>query len=221
MFVLFQVTGRDELAHYASSLILPAIAVVYFVKVKNKSLFFSLFLVLYSVSELLVFGEDIVLYKRIDYYLGNSLYILAYTCLLIEICKSISIKQLIRHYFIHILVLSVLSVYIVYVLQNIVKPFVSVTNEYYVELVYNMVLLSLLSTALLGYFYKDNVKSLYLFLGVLCVVFAEVMWVAYTYVAERNLLNLLSTTLYLVGFYFFYLQSKLLDVKREELNMVS
>lgn len=221
LFVLFQFTGHDDWAYYCSSLILPVITITYFIKVKNRSLFFTLFLVLFSVSDLLVFVEDFSIFKKIDYYLGNVLYILAYTCLLIEICKSINFKNLFKHYIIHSVVLSVLSIYIVYFLQSIVKPFVSVNDEYYVELIYNIVLLLLLSTALLSYFCKDNVKSLYLFLGVLSVVFAEVMWVAYNYVAERNLLNLLSTTLYLVGFYFFYKQSKLLDVTQEELRIVS
>ncbi|MCH4553005.1 hypothetical protein [Aestuariibaculum lutulentum] len=221
LFVLFQFTGHDDLAYYSSSLILPFITITYFIKVKNRSLFFTLFLVLFSISDLLVFFEGITLYKKIDYYLGNALYILAYTCLFFEISKSIKIKSLIKNYFIHLIVLSVLSVYIVYFLQGVVKPYVSVTDEYYVELVYNIVLLLLLSTALLAYFYKDNVKSLYMFVGVLSVVFAEVMWVAYNYMGERNLLNLLSTTLYLVGFYFFYRQSKLLDVNQEELNMVT
>ncbi|WMI65559.1 hypothetical protein RBH94_16025 [Aestuariibaculum sp. YM273] len=221
LFVLFQFTGHDDLAYYSSSLILPVITFIYFIKVKDKSLFFTLFLVLFSVSDILVFFEQFDIYKHIDYYFGNGLYILSYACLLIEICKSIKLKYLIKNYYIHLLVLSVLSVYIVYVLQNIVKPFVVTTDEFYMELVYNVILLSLLSVALLGYFYKDNVKALYLFIGVLCVVFAEVMWVAYTYIAERNLLNLLSTTLYLVGFYFFYKQSKLLDEKNEGIEMVS
>ena len=45
--------------------------------------------------------------------------------------------------------------------------------DYYFELVYNIITLSLLSIALLNYFYRDNQKSLYLFLGVLCLVFSE------------------------------------------------
>ncbi|MBD0832623.1 hypothetical protein [Aestuariibaculum sediminum] len=218
--VLFQFTGHEHLAYYSSSLIIPVITIVYFLRVDRKSLFFSLFLVCFSISDLLVFLEDIQGYNKIDYFLGNGLYILSYIFLILEICKSLNFKYVIKNYIIHLLVLTVLSVYIVFALQNTVVPYVSAANEYCIELIYNIVLLTMLSFALLGYFYKDNVKALYLFLGVLCVVFAEVIWVAYTYISERNLLNVLSTTLYLIGFYFFYKQSKLLEEQLDSIEIV-
>jgi len=156
----------------------------------------------------------------INYYLGNSLYIIAYTFLILEICKSISFFHILRNYKIHLLVLTILNVYIVYVLQVIVNPYITKTNEYYVELIYNIIMLCVLSASLINYFYKDNLKAMYLFLAALCIVFGEVIWVAYAYISARNLLNVISTTLYVTSFYFFFKQSRLRqEVKQDEVTM--
>ena len=218
--VVFQFNGEDVVANSLKSAILPTITLLYFLTIKRKALFFTFFLVLFSTSELLVLIEN-YLPHVINYYLGNSLYILAYTSLIIEIIKSISFSHILKYHKIHLIILTCLNIYIVYVLQVIVNPYVEKTNEYYVELVYNIIMLSLLSFALLNYFHKDNVKSLYLFLAALCIVFGEVMWVAYTYISARDLLNVVSTTLYVVSFYFFFKQSKLRhEVRKDELSML-
>lgn len=219
--VSFQFSGKSDIANGLKSIILPIVTLLYFISVKKKSILFTLFLILYSISDLMFFLTPYISY-HVDYYLGNSLYILAYGFLVIAICKSISLIHVLRHYKIHLLVLTFLNIYIAYVLQVIVDPFVAKTNEYYVEIVYNIVMLLLLSVALLNYFYKDNVKALFLFLGALCIVFAEVIWVAYTYISERHLLNVASTTLYVLSYYFFYKQSKMKqDSKGEEMNMLA
>lgn len=217
--VMFQFRGKDDIANSLKSVILPVITLLYFVTVKKKALLFTLFLVLFSVSELLIFIMNLIPYV-VYYYLGNSLYILAYIFLIIEIFRSISLVHILKNYKIHLIVLIFLNVYIVYVLQVIVNPYVNKTNEYYVELVYNIIMLSLMSVSLLNYFYRDNVKSLYLFLAALCIVFGEVVWVAYTYISARNLLLVISTTLYILSFYFFYKQSNLsYDDKKDEITM--
>ena len=109
-----------------------------------------------------------------------------------------------------------LNVYLLYVLHNIIKPNLTSESDFYMEFLYNVVMITLLSFALLNYFYRDNKKSLYLFLGALCIVFSEVMDIAYIFIAQRSLLNFLATTLALGAFYFFYQQSKLLNTINDE-----
>ena len=219
--VLFQYGGESIIANSLKSFILPIITVLYFLTVKSKTLFFSLFLVIYSFSDLMIFVEPYIP-SNVDYYLGNSLYILAYTFLFIEVCKSVSIFYILRHYKIHLFILTILNIYIIYVLLVIVNPYILKTNQYYMELTYNIIMLLVLSLTLINYFYRDNVKSLYLFLGALCIVFGEVIWVAYIYISERDLLNILSSALYILSFYFFYRQSELFyeDRKEEEVSML-
>lgn len=213
--VLFQFGTDSGISNSLKSFIIPIFTLLYFVTIKQKSLYFLLFLVLYSLSDLLVFIGPYVSYK-VNYYIGNSLYILAYTFLLLEVCKSVCVLHVIKNYKIHLLILSILNIYIIYVLHVIVDPYVAKTNEFYVEIVYNVVMLLALSLTLVNYFYRDNVKSLYLFLGAMCIVFSEVIWVAYIYISASTFLNIISTTLYMLSFYFFYLQSKLVYEEREE-----
>jgi hypothetical protein len=213
--VLFQFGNDSSIANSLKSFIIPIFTLLYFVTVKKKSLFFLLFLVLYAVSDLLLFIAPYIS-NKVNYYMGNSLYILAYTFLLLEVCKSVCVLYVLKNYKIHLLVLTILNIYIIYVLHVIVAPYVAKTNEFYVELVYNIVMLLVLSLTLVNYFYRDNVKSLYLFLGAMCIVFSEVIWIAYGYISASTFLNIVSTSLYMLSFYFFYIQSKLVYEEREE-----
>ncbi|NJX14983.1 hypothetical protein [Tamlana crocina] len=179
---------------------------------------FLLFLVLYSLSELLGLltsnlphDESQSLYD-FEYYFCNLLYLLSYLCLIIKISKSINPNHVIRHFKIHIVVLIALSIYLVYVLQGIIGDGLMYKSDYYFELIYNIILVLLLPVSLLNYLYRDNRKALYLFLGSLFIVFSEVMVVAHIYVKEMSILNFLSTTFTLIAFYFYYQQSKFKNI---------
>ncbi len=152
------------------------------------------------------------------YYAGNSLCIFAYAFLLIEICKSVFILHVLKNFKLHIVVLGALSFYIAYILQKIVNPYLEITYEYLIEVSYNIIMLLLLSVSLLNYFYKENRKALFLFFGALCIVFCEVINVAYLYVSDINLLNFLSETFLVAAFYFFYQQSKLDNKKKDSVE---
>ncbi|WP_372755268.1 hypothetical protein [Mariniflexile sp.] len=200
-----------ETATVFKSIILPTVTLLYCLSVKRKSLFFTFFLVLFSVSDLLVLIENF-LPGKLNYDIGNVLYILAYASLIIEIGRSISFPHILKNYKLHLFVLAVLNIYIIYVLQVIVGPHYQKGSVFYIELIYNVLILLLLSMSLLNYFYHDNVKSFYLFLASLFIVFGEVLWIAYTYIAERNLLNVISTTLFGLSCYFFFKQAVLSNI---------
>ncbi|WP_242134862.1 hypothetical protein [Aestuariivivens marinum] len=212
VFVVFLITGRDSLAYSVSSLLSPAIALLYFTLVKKKTISVSLFLIFFSVSDLMVLFDDHIPYK-INYFVGNSLYVLAYTSLLFKFLTKSYVEYSLKNFKIHIIILTVLNVYILYVLQDsIARDRVPTPSEYIMELTYNIVMLILLSLSLLNYFYRDDKKSLLLFIGSLCIVFGEVLGIAYLYMANmanEGVFNFLSTTLYLIAFCFFYWQSKL------------
>jgi hypothetical protein len=223
LFAFFEFSGRTNISYDINTLLVPIITLIYILLVRKKSVLFLLFLVCYSLSDLMGLYTNTTsdeIYNKIyeyDYLYGNILYILAYAFLLINILKSISFKHILREYKIHLFVLIMLNTYLVYVLQEILKPFNGTYNDYNLELVYNIVMLTLLSAALLNYFYRDNKKSLYLFLGSLCIVFSEVIGVAYIYISQRSLLNFLATTLALVAFIFFYKQTGFLnEINQEE-----
>jgi len=167
-----------------------------------------MFLILYSVSELTSLISDYIPYQ-LDYFMGNGLYIAAYVFLVLEVLKSLNFNYILNNYSIHLIVLGALNIYIIYVLLKIVYPFVSFSFEFGVELLYNIVMLLLLSVSLLNYFYRDDKKSLLMFVGSLCLVFSEVILVAYLYISEKNLLIFSSSILSILAFYFFYSQASL------------
>ncbi|HMC02383.1 MAG TPA: hypothetical protein VKN14_15190 [Flavobacteriaceae bacterium] len=208
LFVIFQFNENELLSCISRSLIIPVFTLLYFQNVKRKSFYFSMFLILYSVSELTSLISDYIPYQ-LDYFMGNGLYIAAYVFLVLEVLKSLNFNYILNNYSIHLIVLGALNIYIIYVLLKIVYPFVSFSFEFGVELLYNIVMLLLLSVSLLNYFYRDDKKSLLMFVGSLCLVFSEVILVAYLYISEKNLLIFSSSILSILAFYFFYSQASL------------
>lgn len=221
-FAIFELLGNSDVSFVFDSLIVSAITLLYVLFVNNKNRWFLLFLLCYSISDLTgLFVSTVVhdgspLLYDLEYYIGNSLYILAYIFLSIQICKSLCFKYVLKHFKVHLLVLCILNTYLIYVLQVLVKPSVVLDFQYYLEFIYNSVTFILLSVALLNYFYRDNQKSLYLFLGTLCIVFSEMIDIAYIYIFQKSLLAFIATTLTLSAFYFFFQQTKFLNKSREE-----
>lgn len=213
-FVIFQFKGNDDMASKFNAVIFAIITMYYVAFIKKKTLLFTLFLVFYSLSELILFFIDFMPYSYF-YYIGNLLVVFAYAFLLKEICKTVCVIHVFKNFMIHIIVLIGLNFYIAYILQQVVNPYLEDLSEYIVEMSYNIIMLLLLSLSLLNYLNKENKKALFLFLGALCIVFSEVINMAYLYVAELNLLIIISTTLFLMAFLFLIQQSKL-EYKEEE-----
>ncbi|GAL65733.1 hypothetical protein [Jejuia pallidilutea] len=217
LFVYFLFSNNLFFADSTSALLLPIITLAYFCTVKHRSIFFVLFLVFYSISDLMIIISDNLTYHE-DYFIGNTLYILAYISLTIEIGRNLSLKYTFKNNLFSIIVLFILNTYIAYVLSQIVNPYLELGAEYVLEIVYNISMLMILSLGLLNYFYKNNRKAFYILIGALCIVFAEVINIAYMYVSHQNLLNFLTISLGLVGFYFLYAQAKLKYEKQDEIS---
>ncbi|MWW25128.1 hypothetical protein [Algibacter lectus] len=221
-YVVFEFNGNPDLAFYFESLIVPLVVARYVVSVKPKNKLFLLFFVIFAASDLLAIFDKIAYpdvnssYYQYAYYLGNSLYVLAYFMLFFKMCQSINFKYVFKNLKVHLFVLIVLDVYLIYVLYAIEQPNLRTNSIYFLENTYNIIILLVLSLSLLNYFYRDNEKSLFLFFGVLCLVFSEVIDIANIYISQSSLLNFLATTLVLGAFYFFYEQSQLSNVSPRE-----
>ncbi len=210
LFLVFQYNENYLMADVSKSLIVPFITLLYFIKNDNKSIYFTLFLVLFSISDMIsLFGY--YLPNSFEYYLGNVLYIIAYSALSYEIILSIDIKYILKHFKGHLVVLIVLNIYTNYVLIGIEKEYIS-GSEFSVEFIYNVFTLLLLSVSLLNYFYRDDKKAFILFLGTLSIVVSEVIQIAYYYIPEvedNSILSVSYSLLLILAFYLYYSQSKL------------
>lgn len=212
-FALFEFQEEYFISSLSRSFIVPLFTLLYILNVKDKSPYFFGFLILFSISELTVLVE---FYLESDkafntyYMIGNLLYISAYLLLIIEVCKNLNFKVVFKNYKVHLLILILLNTYMVYVLLTIVYPHL-INSSYMIaiELFYNIVMLLLLTLSLIGYFYNDSKKSLVLFLGSLCIVFSEVIQIAYFYVSDLDSLNFIATILFVLAFSFYYFHSRI------------
>lgn len=211
LFVVFQFNENYWKADVSRSLIVPLITLIYLLNKKNKSVFFTIFLVAFSISDFISLFSY-YLPNESEYYIGNTLYIIAYLALTYEIIRSIDLKYIFNHFKTHLFVLLILNIYANYVLLNIEQEYISGFELFGMEFIYNVFTLLLLSVSLLNYFYRDDKKAFILFLGTLCIVVSEVIQIAYYYIPEvedDSLLSVTYSSLLILAFYFYYSQSKM------------
>ena len=128
---------------------------------------------------------------------------------MLEVLKSIKLKSVISKFPAHIIILLVLNIYSVYLVSEIAvkSDYLSNMTEYIIEIVYNIVVMLLLTVTLINYISRDSKKAMNLLLGALCIVFSEIMQVAYFYVSDKNILNVTYSVLLIFAFCFFYIQA--------------
>ena len=78
----------------------------------------------------------------------------------------------------------------------------------------------LLTVTLVNYISKDAKKAMNLLLGSLCIVFSEVIQVAYFYVSDINILGVVYSILLIIAFFFFYLQSSMAYEKKKNYEIL-
>lgn len=204
-----------EYEYYAMGLraiLLLFLTVLYAVSVKNRGLFFFLFLISYTLSDIINFftWEYYLEENERDYYyyIGNAMYILSYMFLIAQLLTSLNVKKVVAKLPFHAFVLFVLDCFCVVVVTNTTKEELGV-YPFVLEFVYNAVLMLLLSLALLQYLYRDDKKAMNFLIGSICIVFYEVLQLAYFYVSEVTILNVICSVFFVLAFVFFYLQSRL------------
>ncbi|WP_298238888.1 hypothetical protein [uncultured Algibacter sp.] len=222
-FAVFEFSDMSWLAVFSRGLIVPSITALFIINYKPKSCCFVLFLVLFSVAELLSISDILpFIAKNIPYsflyYACNGLYAMAYSVLFYTIIKSLNFKIVVRNFFVHLLVLGFLNGYLLYVLFKIMSPYLAVVGEIVIESTYTIAILLVLSASLINFLYKDSQKSLLMFLGSLCVVFSEVIQIAYLYISSKILLDIFYTMLMVIAFYLFYKQA---TISEEDTTVLS
>ncbi|WP_053992592.1 hypothetical protein [Mangrovimonas sp. TPBH4] len=218
-FIGLQLLQYEYYAMGVRAAMLVLLSILYAVSVKNKRKFFFLFLLAFTLSDIINFitwdfsteegGFDY-------YYLGNGLYILSYLFLVIKLLGSINLPEVARKLPVQILVLFILDCFCVVIVTNTTKDELGV-YPYVLEFVYNAVIMLLLSLALLNFIYKDDKKSMNFLIGSICIVFSEVIQLAYFYISEANILNVISSVFLVMAFLFLYRQSRLIYSERMQI----
>jgi len=195
-----------------SAISLGLLTFLYYKWTKDKSEYFFLFLVVFTLADILglaAYYRVPILSGNIDYlyYTANILYMLSYIFLIVKILKGFNFRKVFYELSIPIIILVVLDVFCVtLVTATAEKEFTY--YQYILEFTYNTVIMVLLSVALINYMYRNDKKSMLFLLGSIFIVFSEIIQLAYYYVLEDNNLSLIYSIFLVVAFLFFYLQSQ-------------
>ena len=214
LFLSLQFQAYEIEATGIKALALISLTSLYALTVKHKHPLFFGFLIVFTIGEIFnyitwVVNFDPDPYFDYFYYINNTLYIIAYTLLIFRILVGINIINTIKKLPLQTLLLLGLSVFTVYIITGTAEKELSAL-EYNFELMYNSVLMFLMCLSLVNYMNKDNRKSMNLLIGSICIVFSETLQLAFYYISDENIINLLCSMFFVAAFLFFYLQSRLL-----------
>ncbi len=215
VFVGLQIFNMQEIAGYVRPIILPLLLISYCIVKRERSSYFFYFLLFYSITEVssifTYFARESYFVDSLMYYGGNTLYIMAYVFLILEIFKSMNIKRIFNRFTTYILILIALDIYSIILVTDIAikSELLYGVYDYLIEIAYNTVIMLLLTITLINYISRHTKKAMNLLLGALCIVFSEVIQVAYYYVSDQNILSIVYSSLLVLAFTFFYFQSNL------------
>lgn len=214
VFITLQMLGLEFEAAGIRPLLLMLLTTLYWNSAKEKRFFFLMFLSIYFLAEVINFVGWLspvdVESGQIDYlyYISNALFITSYSFLIAESFSSMNVDDIFDKYMYQICILVVLDVISVVVVTHTVidkLPY----SAFFVEFVYNAVIMILLSVTLLNYYDKDDQKSLVLFIGSVFILFSEFIQLAYFYISTITMLNVVCSMFLVLAFVFFYFQTTL------------
>jgi len=213
IFIILQGLAYEVEGAAVSALMLVLLTILYCGWTAEKSWHFFWFLVIFTVGHLLSYsGWFMPLLEEdqldIHYYGANTLFIVAYVLLIVKVLSAIDVKKVFKELSIPIVILVVLDVFCVIIVTDATEGKLS-AYEYALEFIYNGVIMALLSAALVDYMYRNDNKSMLFLLGSICIVFSEIIQLAYYYILENRNLGFIYSFFLVVAFVFFYLQSQL------------
>ncbi|RAJ17110.1 hypothetical protein [Olleya aquimaris] len=210
LFIVGKIFSVPVLSNYAWMSVFPVFSYLYYGQAKQRNHFFGFFLLSFSIAEILnvVFKESTFL----AYYCSNFLIIAAYSSLIIFLIKDINLKLLIKEFKLHLIILAVFNSYLIYALNQMImqdETIIINTIDFAMEVVYNVLILLVLSLSLVHYLYHETKQGLLLFLASVCIVFSEMVQVAYIFISSEQVLQIIYSLLMGIGFYFLYVYIKI------------
>lgn len=213
LFVYLQIVEQDYYGDLVKTLLFLGLTALFLLDKDCDCLYFKLFLVFYTVGQLLGFSTwfiEIDYEKSGDfvYYIANTLYILSYALLIWQILSRLNLKEIVSKYFIAILVLIILDIFCVSIVTATTEGVLSF-YEYTLEFLYNGVIMVLLSVSMINFMHRDDKRSMNMLVASIFIVFSEIIQLAYFYVAQYQELNVISSIFLVLAFVFLYLTAKL------------
>lgn len=206
VFLFGAIFNFEIVSNYSRALILPFFVCLYFIESERKSFYFATFLISCSLAELskIFWDFNYSLFSTVS----NIGYIIGYSSLLFYMAKSINYSILFKKFQVPIIVLTVFNIYLIYTLNQMIladETIKTYTFSFVLECFYNICVLLILSVSLLNYLYHDSKRSLLLFLASVCIVFSEMVQVAYIFVSSAYVLSIVYSILLFTGFLLVYI----------------
>lgn len=220
VYIGLQLMKYEMYASFVRAFMVISLTILYALQINTKRDYFFKFLLTFAIADLLgllywfdklksMFDIDII------YYVCNGLYIISYLFLIIMVIKSMNLRDVITKLPAYIVILVVLDIFCVTIVTDTAKG-LSI-YQYSLEFIYNAVIMSLLTLSVINYIYRVNKKAMNLLIASIFIVFSEMIQLAYYYVIEINVLNVLCSLFLVIAFLFFYLQATLVE-ETEELD---
>jgi hypothetical protein len=212
IFIILQGFAYEVKGAAVSAFTLLLFTIFYYRLTKSITKYFFWFLVLFTIAQLLSYAAyyTVIDYEQMDYYYygANSLYILAYVLLIIKMLRGFDLKTVFLEFPIPLVILVALDIFCVSIVTDTTENVLSI-YEYSLEFGYNTVIMSLLSVALINYMYRNDNKSMLFLIGSICIVFSEIIQLAYHYILpDDSTLGSTYSFFLVMAFVFFYLQSQ-------------
>ena len=199
--------------------VVPLITFLYFIIGKNRQLYLAFFFVLYTIGDvinILDFNAE----SSWSYYVCNFSYTMAYLFLVLHITKGLSFKLVLKKYRLDFIVLLILAMYMVYVLIDIINPinfesnFIEVVQ--FVEFLYSLMLITVLSFSFLNYLQNSDNKNLLLFTACVLIAFSELVLIGYYYLVDDIRISYASSVLFVSGMFVLFFHTFLeVSIKKE------
>ena len=211
-YVVLQGLAYEFEGAAVSSVGLILLTLLYCKWTENKANLFFWFLIAFTSAHVLSFISYLtppIEENQVDYYYygANALYIIYYVFLIIRILRGLNFKRVFSELAMPILILIVLDVFCVILVTDTAESELSV-YEYALEFTYNAVIMALLSAALINYMYRNDGKSMMILIASICIVFSEIIQLAYYYILDDKTLVFIFSFFLVIAFLFFYLQSQ-------------
>jgi len=207
LYLYGEFTDNEMLFKWTRPFFVPSLIILYLTSIGKVNFYFLMFLILYAASDLC--NRFITISEELNFFLGQSLSILALLFLVIDLYENLTktkpIKQIVRENKSHIIVLICTNILLAYLLLNHVYPYHIMPEMMIPIILYSLEVIFLLSLATLNVFVHTEKKRWLLLAAFLCLLLSEIFQLVYIYNIYQYVFEFLNIIAMLLTFYFLFL----------------
>jgi len=203
-----------QIHDYINLAIFPLLISYTVTKTNGIGKFFLCFLFCFGLSDICYrIGGNIAN----SYTISNALLVIGYIFLTIHIISDLNLRQLVKRFFLNIVVLIGVGIYLFLELNYMV--FLEGNHlANYINISYNLVIITLLGLALLNYLYHDSLITLKLLIACALLIFSEFVQTTYFFIGSQKLLSNAYTILLSLSYFSFFIYIKDFELRKNYLN---